>query len=233
MEKKSAKNQDGAALSTSSSGKASRRRSRSHRYKFAFIIPAYAGKRNANGERHTGGVLNLARCLDSIANQTDRDCRVIVVNDGHSLEMREIVLSFGQGNPDIPVTYYNAPYRGERGGHESVNLALSVLPKDVQFVTILNGDNTLRPTYIEEMYNPECDILTCMVKMNDLPGIVLSGQTFSRRAIDRLNYSVRSDIAINTKHKMNIDADCDWIIDCLQMAENPIHCVEKILAEHN
>jgi cellulose synthase/poly-beta-1,6-N-acetylglucosamine synthase-like glycosyltransferase len=229
----SANTMDGAALSPPFSGETLRRRSRSHRYKFCFIIPAYAGKRNANGERQTAGVLNLARCIDSVAQQTDPDCRIIVVNDGNSVEMRDLIQNMQKAIPGIPITYYQAPYRGERGGHESVNLALSVLPDDVQFVTILNGDNVLRPTYIEDMYYPEYDIVTCMVKMNDLPGIVLDGRTFSRRSVDRLNYTIRADIAVNTKHKMHIDADCDFVIDCLAMAENGVYYVEKILAEHN
>lgn len=224
---------DAAALSAPKAGEGFTRRCKSSRYKFCFIIPSYAGKRNNAGERHTSGVINLARCIDSIAQQTDRDCRVIVVNDGHSLEMRELIQEIQKDIPDIPITYYQAPYRGKRGGHESVNLALSVLPDDVEFVTILNGDNVLRPTYIEDMYNPDCDILTCMVKMNDIPGTVLSGLTFSRGYVDRLNYSIRSEIAANVRHKMHMDADCDWVIDCLAMAENPIHHVEKILAEHN
>ena len=229
----SANTMDGAALSPPFSGEALRRRSRSHRYKFCFIIPAYAGKRNANGERQTAGVLNLARCLDSINAQTDRDCRVIVVNDGNSVEMRDLCQEFQKAMPDTPITYYQAPYRGQRGGHESVNLALSRLPDDVEFVTILNGDNILRPTYIEDLYNPNYDILCCMVKMNDIPGTVLSGQSFTRGRVDRLNYSIRADIAANTKHLMHMDADCDYVIDCLAMAENGVYYVEKILAEHN
>lgn len=229
---KSAKKMDGSALSPSGTERA-RRRSRSHRYKFCFIIPAYAGKRNAEGERNTAGILNLAKCVDSIGQQTDRDCRVMIVNDGHSLEMRELIQEFQNVYPDIPFTYLQAPYRGERGGHESINMALSVLPKDVEFVTFLNADNRLRPTYIEEMYNPGCDILTCMVLMRDIPGIVLSGKSFSRGHVDRLNYSVRSDIAVRTRHKMHMDSDCDYIIDALTIAENPIHYVEKVLAEHN
>jgi len=230
----SAKKTDGAALTPSSSGETLRRRSRSHRYKFCFIVPAYdSGKRNAKGERNTAGILHLAKCVDSVFQQTDPDCRVIVVNDGASLEMRELIQSFQSKRPDIPITYLQAPYREERGEHDSINLALSVLPDDVEFVTFLNADNTIRPTYIEEMYNPEADVLLCMVKMNDIPGTVLSGRSFTRGYVDRLNYSVRAGLARKTRHQLHMDADCDYIIDIASIMENPYHYVEKILAEHN
>ena len=229
---KTRKSQSGAALSPlDDSGEPSRKRG--HRYKFCFVIPSYAGKRNADNERHPMGVYDLGRCLDSIAEQTDPDCRVIIVNDGHSPEMRALCLEFQAATPHIPMRYIEAPYRGKRGGHESVNIALTVLPENVEFVAIVNPDNILRPTYIEKMYSPDHDILTCMVKMNDLPGIVLSGDTFARGKIDRLNYAVRADIAVNTKHKMHMDADCDYVLDCVSMSENGIHYVEEILAEHN
>lgn len=231
--KQRAKNTGQAALSSPSSGQGARRRSRSHRYKFAFIVPAYAGKRNAKGERDAVGIISLGRCIDSIFNQTDPDCRIIVVNDGASLEMRELIQTFQQIRPDVPITYLQAPYRGKRGGHDSINLALSVLPDDVEFVAFLNADNTLRPTYIEDMYCPDCDIMTCMVKMNDIPGTVLTGLSFTRGYVDRLNYAVRADIAARVKHKMHVDADCDYIIDCASIAENDFHHVEKILGEHN
>ncbi len=222
-----------AALSSPCSGAAPGRRPRSDRYKFAFVIPAYAGKRNAKNERDTVGLLSLGRCIDSIFAQTDLDCRIIVVNDGVSVEMRELVQTFQQIRPDVPITYMQAPYRGKRGGHDSINMALSVLPDDVDFVTFLNADNTLRPTYIEDMYAPEADVLTCMVKMNDIPGTVLTGLSFTRGYVDRLNYSVRADLAKRTRHRMHIDSDCDYIIECAMMAENGFHHVEKILGEHN
>ena len=237
--KKSAKKTDaGAALSSASSGKAPRRQSRSHRYKFAFIVPAYAGKRNANNERHTAGVMALGRCIDSILQQTDPNCRIIVVNDGASLEMRELIQEFSTFKPQhsdtlIPITYMQAPYRGQRGGHDSINMALSVLEDDCDFVTFLNADNTIRPEYIEKMYNAEADVLLCMVKMNDIPGTVLTGQSFTRGYIDRLNYSIRASIARNIRHKLHLSADCDYVIDATQMMENPFHVVEEILAEHN
>jgi len=224
----------GAALSPPTSGKTTGRRSRSHRYKFCFIVPAYdSGKRNAKGERNTAGIMHLAKCVDSIFQQTDPDCRIIVVNDGHSLEMGKLVQSFQDQRQDIPITYIQAPYRGDRGGHDSINLALSVLPDDVEFVTFLNADNTIRPTYIEDMYNTEADVLLCMVKMNDIPGTVLSGRSFTRGYVDRLNYSVRAGLARKTRHKLHMDADCDYIIDIASIMENPYHYVEKILAEHN
>ena len=222
----------GSALSPPADSGTPRGHRAGHRYKFCFIIPSYAGKRNAQGERHPGPILALGRCLDSIAGQTDPDCRVMLINDGHALEMRRLAQEFQAATPHIPIQYIEAPYRGERGGHVSVNLALSVLPDDCEFVAIVNGDNTLRPQYIEKMYSPEHDILLCMVKMHDQPGIVLTGETFERRVIDRLNYAVRASIARATKHKTHMDADCDFLIDCAAMSENGYHHAQEILADH-
>ena len=104
-----------------------------------------------------------------------------------------------------------------------------------EFVCILNGDNTVDPQYVAEMY-ADADIVTCQVWMHDLPGIILSGRGWVRGRIDRLNYAVRRCIARRVRHQMHLDADHDYLMDCWTEANRRepvvVHHVDKVLGHH-
>jgi hypothetical protein len=196
--------------------------------KFTFLMPVYADT--------IGGFMEISRALKSVFLQTDESWQIIMASDGPNALLRDVWLEALEELKDKKkVVYFEVPYRGIRGGHHAVESAKGLATGE--FLTILNGDNILRPTYIEDMYDSGYDILTCMVKMNDMPGIVTSGTGFHRGGIDRLNYSIRTAIAKRVQHKLHLDADYDWLIECWSfrnaMAPVRVKHVEKILAEHN
>lgn len=196
--------------------------------KFTFVVVTYAS--------NPGGYLTVARALESVLKQTDPACEVIMVNDGQDDTMR---LVYKDEKPHfkkrgIPIRYIEAPYRGIRGGHASANVGFNFAQGE--FVTVLNGDNIIYPQYVEELYDPNYDVLLHWLLMNDSPGkIVLTGESFVKGYVDRLNYSIRASYLGTGKvlHKMHIDSDYDLLMEVLFAREARYKHVRKVLAEHN
>lgn len=196
--------------------------------KFSFIIPAYA--------HYTADYLTVARALDSVLNQTDAAWEIILVHDGENPRMYELFTELRLKYRD-KIRYLESPFVGARGGHASVESAKHLISPLSEYTTILNGDNTLRETYIEEMYSPDHDIIMCQVLMNDMPGIIFSGMCFRKGSIDRLNYAIRSRIFTHVRHGMELAADHTFLMDCyeeISKTHRPrVRHVHKVLAEHN
>lgn len=201
--------------------------------RFTFIVPAYVTEKNI------GSVIALGRCMDSIIAQTDTSWEIILVHDGPSPLCR----AFAEGlRKDLEAIgkeghfrYVEAPYVGARGGHQSINVALEHVRGE--FVAFVNGDNTIREHYVASMYDADADIVCGSVRMNDMPGHTLNGRGWHRGGIDRLNYAIRSGIAREVRHKMHLDADYDYLIDCWNhrdaVAPVRVRYVEQVVAEHN
>ena len=202
-----------------------------HPPKVTFLVPAYVP--------HVGGIgelRNLGRCLDSIEAQTDPAWEVVLVHDG---EMPDAVYRVARAMRERTgrVTFFHVPYRGIRGGHHSVEAGKYRAHAASEFLYILNGDNLVRPEFVERMYHADADIVTCWVKMHDMPGRILDGRAFQRGAIDRANYMIRADVARRTAHHMHLDADYDYLMDAYQFISEtrPVRVahVDAVLAEHH
>lgn len=199
-------------------------------YHVTFLVPAYVP--SVGG---IGALRDLGRCLDSIEAQTCPHWEVVLVHDGPNDHVHRIYRDMNARTRRV--TYFEAPYRGIRGGHHSVEQGKFLAHAQSEFLYILNGDNTVRSDFVEKMYDAEADIVTCYVKMNDLPGRILDGHAIARGAIDRANYMVRTDVARRVAHRMHLDADFDFIADCYQLIseKRPVRMkhVDEVLAEHN
>jgi len=104
---------------------------------------------------------------------------------------------------------------------------------------VLNSDNVIYKTFIENMYSEEAHILTCQVLMNDMPGVILHGKTYAQGRFDRANYAMLTQVAKEVKYRnfsMKSD-DYHFFIACydnINKKGSPIiHHVDKVLAEHN
>ena len=191
-----------------------------HIPKFTFIVPSYKPG------------MAVARCLDSITAQTDPDYEVIVVNDGRNDEMRKIV------ETAVPKsTYIEYPYVGRAGGFAGIDIGIDMAVG--HFIYILNGDNEIRPDFVQKMYNPDAHILICQVLMNDMPGIILHGKSWNKGRIDRANYAIASGIAKEVKYRDFSMQQDDWhfFIACQQLASSKgpvrVHDVDEVLTIHN
>lgn len=196
--------------------------------KFSFIIPAYAEPGDF------GAITKIGRCIESIKAQTEPSYHIVLVSDGPSDVMYALYEGFRKELGDH-IAYIEAPYVGQRGGHHSVDVGKHLCLGE--YTTVLNGDNVLRPEYIEKLYHPQADVLYCSVRMNDMPGITVNPWGCARNVIDRLNYSIRTAIVKKVRHKMHLDADYDFLLDCIQYRQQTARVreyrVEDVLAEHN
>lgn len=191
--------------------------------KFTFVIPAY--------EAPGSGGRAFARCLDSLEHQTDMNFNVVVVLDGPN----ETIASICDNWRAAPLSRYVTPHRGIPGGPHAVAFGIQTPECRGEFTTILNGDNTIARTYVEDLYSPDADVLLCMVRHTDNPGIVTDGTSIERGRIDRLNYSIRTTYARRGKHSSRNEQDWDFLQSCLAQMEGRtrFHHVEKILGTHN
>ncbi|WP_314916763.1 glycosyltransferase family 2 protein [Capnocytophaga gingivalis] len=98
----------------------------------SIIVPVY------NGETY------LARCLDSLLDQTYAPIEILVVNDGSQDRTTEILSQYEQ-YPQIKVFYQE-----NKGVSQARNLALKNFNGD--FVCFVDSDDYVTPTYCEKLY---------------------------------------------------------------------------------
>lgn len=178
---------------------------------FTFLVPCFADSKS--------GYFDISNCLQSVLNQTVTDWEIIMLCDGSDDIMREV---FNGAQSDLgkmagKIRYYELPHRGIRGGHHMIDFGVDQAKGE--FVCILNGDNSVEPEYVSEMFDSGMDIVTCWVEMHDLPGMILQGDAWRRGRMDRLNYAVRKSIAKHAIHGMHVDADHDYFVDCYNIAQ--------------
>ncbi|MFC2268522.1 MAG: glycosyltransferase family 2 protein, partial [Capnocytophaga gingivalis] len=103
----------------------------------SIIVPVY------NGETY------LARCLDSLLDQTYAPIEILVVNDGSQDRTAEILSQYEQ-YPQIKVFYQE-----NKGLSGARNLGLKHFEGD--FVCFVDSDDYVTPTYCEELYKALID----------------------------------------------------------------------------
>ena len=102
--------------------------------KVSIILPIY------NAEK------TLARCLDSIFNQTVQDVQVIVINNGSKDETIEILKVYKNRFKDIKII-------NKVNGLMSVCKEMGVSLSDSKYICFLNQGDVLEYNFIEKMYN--------------------------------------------------------------------------------
>jgi glycosyltransferase involved in cell wall biosynthesis len=111
-----------------------------------------------------GGVTYLARALQSILAQDDRDWQAYVCDDGQESGIEEVVRAFGEGR----IRYVRNP--GNLGMGRNFNRCIDLAETDL--VTILHNDDELKPCYgarirtAAERY-PACAAVFCRTEVID------------------------------------------------------------------
>lgn len=95
------------------------------------IVPAY------NVEK------NIAQCLDSLVNQTVKNHKVIIINDGSSDKTEKICLEYKNRYSDT-ITYF---YQDNQGLGEARNVGLEMV--NTRYVSFLDSDDWLNIRYVE------------------------------------------------------------------------------------
>lgn len=102
---------------------------------FAIIVPVY------NSEKY------LRNCLDSAYNQTVKNLRVIIVNDGSPDDSYKIIEEFRSKYPNITTVITHETNKGLVSTHQE---AISLVKED--YFTILDGDDWLDLNFCEDLY---------------------------------------------------------------------------------
>lgn len=102
--------------------------------KVSIVVPVY------NVEKY------LAKCLDSLINQTLKDIEIVVVNDGATDNSPQIIEEFAKKEPRIKVVNQeNAGLSAARNSGIEVSTA--------EFITFLDSDDWLDEDFVEKLYN--------------------------------------------------------------------------------
>lgn len=102
------------------------------------IIPAY------NTEAY------LARCLDSVLSQTLTDFELLLIDDGSTDGTAAIADRYAEADSRVKVIHK------ENGGVSSArNRGLEVARGE--FITFVDSDDTVQPTYLEKLYTALCE----------------------------------------------------------------------------
>lgn len=95
------------------------------------IVPAY------NIEKY------IAECLDSLLNQTKKNHKIVIVNDGSTDSTGEICLAYQKEHSDVVIYIYQE----NRGLGEARNMGLKAV--DTPYLTFLDSDDWLNIKYVE------------------------------------------------------------------------------------
>lgn len=99
------------------------------------LIPIY------NGEKY------IAKCLDSLLNQTYKNLRIVIADDGSTDSSANIIKSYVEKNSNIEL--YSKT--NEKSISKTRNFLLSKITSPL--FTFFDSDDYAEPTYIEELYN--------------------------------------------------------------------------------
>lgn len=115
----------------------------------------------------------LAKCLDSLVNQTLKDIEIIVVNDGSPDNSQSIIDEYVKNYPEKIKSYIK-----ENGGlSDARNYGLDFI--NGEFVTFVDSDDYVELNTYEEAYN--------FAKEKDLDIVCFSGTTFYPNSSQKLS----------------------------------------------
>ena len=139
----------------------------------SIIIPAY------NVEPY------IARCLDSILHQTYKNLEIIVINDGSTDKTGEILDRYSDKEDRIRVIH-----RGNQGVSSARNLGKEIA--NGEWLSFVDGDDTLEPEFCEEMLRcakDKCVDYVCSGYKRIFPkGGEAYNTSYKRKVVDRDTY---------------------------------------------
>ena len=88
----------------------------------------------------------LSGCWESLRRQTCRDFQWLIIDDGSTDGTGDIVQGFRDASPEMCIDYI---YKENGGKHTALNTSHPYIKGD--YVAILDSDDTLIPTAVEEI----------------------------------------------------------------------------------
>lgn len=113
--------------------------------KISIIVPVY------NTEKY------LAKCLDSLVNQTLTDIEIIIINDGSTDNSEKIIKEYQKKYSNI--VYIKNTNHGQ--GHAR-NLGITAAKGE--YLTFVDSDDYVELNMLEELYDETCDVVVGDIK---------------------------------------------------------------------
>lgn len=185
--------------------------------KVSVIIPVY------NVEKYLG------KCIDSILNQTVRDCEIILIDDGSKDSSGEIADNYAAKYSNIKVIHKE---NGGQAGARNIGLDNS----EGEYICFVDSDDWLEENYfgrlLEVAKNTEADIVQCgycsRVEGENAPEVIAEAdmEMTGIEAIDRIysKHNVEMVVIWNKLYKRAI-------FDGLRFEEGMIHEDEALVAQ--
>ena len=161
-----------------------------YKYKVSVIVPVY-------------GVENyIAKCLDSLVNQSLEKIEIIVVNDGSKDNSQQIIDKYVKKYPDKIKSYVK-----ENGGQGSArNYGLQV--SNGEYIGYVDGDDFVEKTMFEKMYNvakkEKADIVITRDSKITETGIVTDNYFFDKIDDKKINSFFGNMGVCNKIYKTNL-----------------------------
>ncbi len=160
--------------------------------KVSIIVPVY------NVENY------LAKCLDSLVNQTHQNMEILVVNDGSKDNSEQIIQEYAQKYPEKI-----QPFNKENGGlSDARNFGIDRATGD--YLGFVDSDDYVAPTMFEEMVNLaekyQSKMVICNIQKVDQNGNVTQKLTQISNMPEKIdlnkNFSVFSDLSYFACNKL-------------------------------
>ncbi|SIP93553.1 Glycosyltransferase involved in cell wall bisynthesis [Chryseobacterium sp. RU37D] len=160
--------------------------------KVSIIVPVY------NVENY------LAKCLDSLVNQTHQNIEILVVNDGSKDKSERIIQEYAQKFPEKI-----KPFIKENGGlSDARNFGIDIASGD--YIGFVDSDDYVTPTMFEEMTNLaekyQAKMVICNIQKVDQNGNVTQKLTQIPNMLEKIdldsNFSVFSDLSYFACNKL-------------------------------
>ncbi|MEN4759266.1 glycosyltransferase family 2 protein [Chryseobacterium sp. C39-AII1] len=160
--------------------------------KVSIIVPVY------NVENY------LAKCLDSLVNQTHQNMEILVVNDGSKDNSEQIIQEYAQKYPEKI-----KPFNKENGGlSDARNFGIDRATGD--YLGFVDSDDYVTPTMFEEMVNlaekHHSKIVICNIQKVDQNGNITQKLTQIPNMPEKIdlnkNFSVFSDLSYFACNKL-------------------------------
>lgn len=109
----------------------------------------------------------IAKCIDSIVNQSYKNIEIIIIDDGSTDKSPEIIKIYE--NKDRRIQYY---FQDNKGPGSARNIGIK--KAQGSWITFVDGDDTVSPKFIEKLYfattKHNCDMALCnFIMENDKP----------------------------------------------------------------
>lgn len=118
-----------------------------NKYTFSIIVPVY------NTEKY------VEKCLDSIMKAIEKDCEVIIVNDGSTDNSKEIILKYLENIPEEFKENFRYTEKPNKGLADTKNVGIELA--NGEFISVVDSDDYISDDFytIARKYTKDFDVI--------------------------------------------------------------------------